>query len=140
MKNKVMHFIITLSTVILLTSLLASFSSGVEKKPVKALASPAPQTIARLLDLGATKCIPCKMMAPILEELRKEYAGSLQVEFIDVKENPEEGRRYQIRGIPTQIFYDTMGMERRRHEGFISKEDILTVFKELNIDIRKISR
>ena len=47
--------------------------------------------LPKLIDLGASKCIPCKKMAPILEEVKKEYAGILDVEFIDVwqKENPE---------------------------------------------------
>ena len=52
-----------------------------------------PKGLPRLVDLGSTTCIPCKMMAPVLEEL-KEYAGGCEVEFIDVKENP---RRRQIR-------------------------------------------
>ena len=42
-----------------------------------------------LVDLGAGKCIPCKKMAPILEELKKEYAGRMEVEFIDVWKNPD---------------------------------------------------
>jgi thioredoxin 1 len=40
--------------------------------------------LPRLVDLGVGKCIPCKKMAPILEELKKEYAGRMEVEFIDV--------------------------------------------------------
>ncbi len=95
-------------------------------------ASPA---LPRLVDLGAGKCIPCKMMAPILAELKKEYAGRLKVKFIDVWENPGEGAEYGIRMIPTQIFYDASGKELFRHEGFFGKADILTKWKELGIDI-----
>ena len=95
-------------------------------------ASPA---LPRLVDLGAGKCIPCKMMAPILAELKKEYAGRLKVEFIDVWENPDEGSEYGIRMIPTQIFYDASGKELFRHEGFFGKVDILTKWKELGIEI-----
>lgn len=91
--------------------------------------------LPKLLDLGANKCIPCKMMAPILEELKREYAGRLQVEFIDVWENPEAGQRYGIRMIPTQIFFDAQGNELYRHVGFIGKEDILAKWKELGVDI-----
>ena len=43
----------------------------------------------RLVDLGAGKCIPCKKMAPILEELKTAMAGKLQVDFIDMWKNPE---------------------------------------------------
>ncbi len=91
--------------------------------------------LPRLVDLGAGKCIPCKMMAPILEELKTEYAGRLKVDFIDVWENPDAGKGYGIRIIPTQIFYDSSGKELFRHEGFFSKQDILAKWKELGIDI-----
>ena len=95
----------------------------------------ASTTLPSLVDLGAGKCIPCKMMAPILEELKTEYAGILTVDFIDVWVNPDEGKKYSIRMIPTQIFYDASGKELFRHEGFFSKTDILTKWKELGIDI-----
>ena len=91
--------------------------------------------ISRLIDLGRTFCIPCKMMAPILEELKKEYEGRLYVEFIDVGEKPEEARKYGIRMIPTQIFLDASGKELYRHVGFFSKEDILKKWKELGVDL-----
>jgi len=91
--------------------------------------------LPRLVDLGAGKCIPCKMMAPILEELKEEYAGRLKVEFIDVWENPKAGSEYGIKLIPTQIFYDTSGKELFRHEGFFSKEDILSKWKEFGVDL-----
>jgi len=93
--------------------------------------------VPRLVDLGAGKCIPCKKMAPILEELRKEFAGRLDVEFIDVWENPSAGELYRIKLIPTQIFYDASGKELFRHEGFFSREDILAKWKELGVDLGK---
>ena len=57
--------------------------------------SAQPAGIPRLVDLGADKCIPCKAMAPILVELRAEYAGRLQVDFIDVWKDPSAGDPYQ---------------------------------------------
>ena len=95
------------------------------------------KALPRLVDLGAGKCIPCKMMAPILEELKKEYAGTFSVEFIDVWKNPDAGKKYGIRIIPTQIFFDAAGKELFRHEGFFSREDILAKWKELSVDIEK---
>jgi len=87
--------------------------------------------LPKLIDLGANKCILCKMMKPILDELKTEYSGKLDVEFIDVWENREAGQKYGITLIPTQIFYDPEGKEFQRHEGgFISKEDILNTFKQ----------
>ena len=93
------------------------------------------RALPRLVDLGAKTCIPCKMMAPILEKLKREYAGRLVVEFIDVWENPGAGEQYGILVIPTQVFYDAAGKEFFRHEGFFSREDILAVFREHGIDL-----
>ena len=92
-------------------------------------------TLPRLLDLGAGKCIPCKMMAPILEELKEDYKAQFEVVFIDVWEHPDETKKYNIKLIPTQIFYDDKGNELYRHEGFLSKEDILAKWDELGIDL-----
>jgi thioredoxin 1 len=89
----------------------------------------------RLLDLGATKCIPCKMMAPILEELKQEYAGRMDVEFIDVWQNRDAAGQYGIESIPTQIFFDASGKELYRHQGFIAKDDILKKWRELGVDL-----
>ena len=94
-----------------------------------------PAGLPRMVDLGAGKCVPCKMMAPILEELKKEYEGRLNVVFIDVWEKPEEATKYKINMIPTQIFYDASGKELFRHEGFFAKEDILGKWKELGIEL-----
>jgi thioredoxin 1 len=90
--------------------------------------------IPRLVDLGADKCIPCKAMAPILVELRTEYAGRLRVDFIDVWKDPSAGDPYHIYAIPTQIFFDGNGNELTRHEGFISKADILATWKRFGYD------
>ena len=75
------------------------------------------------------------MMMPILIELKTEYAGRFKVVFIDVWEDPDKAKEYGIKIIPTQIFYDASGKELFRHEGFFSKTDILTKWKELGIDI-----
>ena len=92
-----------------------------------------PKLLPKLLDLGADKCVPCKMMAPILEKLKKEYAGRVDVQFIDVWKNAQAGKDYGISMIPTQIFFDATGRERFRHTGFMSKEDILAKWKELGM-------
>lgn len=94
-----------------------------------------PTHLPRLVDLGAGKCIPCKAMAPILEELRETQADRFSVVFIDVWENPEAAKPYQFNLIPTQIFFDKDGKEQWRHEGFLGKEEILAKWKELGVDI-----
>ena len=112
------------------------------------LLTPAPVTFAAekqpevpvkgmvtMIDLGAKKCIPCKMMAPILEDLKKSFAGRMDVVFVDVWENTDAGKKYGINVIPTQIFYDAAGKELFRHEGFFGKDDILAQWKELGVDL-----
>ncbi len=112
----------------------AAVEASVMPTPVS---EPAAQSkpLPRLVDLGAGKCIPCKMMAPILEDLKKTYAGRMDVLFIDVWENPDAGKKYGINVIPTQIFYDADGKELFRHEGFFGKDDILAKWKELGVSL-----
>ena len=120
------------STMIILAAEDAPTPASTDKKAqtVETKAA-AKASLPRLVDLGATKCIPCKKMAPILDELKKAYEGRLVVEFIDVWQNPDAGKKYNIDSIPTQIFYSPDGKELFRHEGFFSKEDILAKWKEL---------
>ena len=100
-----------------------------------AAANASKSGLPKLVDLGADKCIPCKKMAPILEDLKKEYAGRMDVEFIDVWKNEKAAKDYKIKLIPTQIFYGADGKELFRHEGFFGKEDILAKWKELGVNL-----
>jgi len=104
-----------------------------EETDASAVEVAKPKLLPKLLDLGADKCVPCKMMAPILEKLKKEYAGRVDVQFIDVWKKPQASRDYGIQMIPTQIFFDSTGKERFRHTGFMSREDILAKWKELGM-------
>ncbi len=88
-----------------------------------------------LIDIGAGTCIPCKLMAPILEELKKELEGKVIVQFIDLNKYPGAAKEYRINVRPTQIFYDASGKELFRHEGFYSRQDILAKWKELGVDL-----
>jgi thioredoxin 1 len=82
--------------------------------------APVQAKLPRLVDLGADKCIPCKKMAPILKELKKDYAGRFDVDFIDVWKKPEAAKPYKI-----------------RLEGFFSKEDILVKWKDLGVNLKR---
>ena len=101
---------------------------------VASLAGPAPgparaedfshvpvKGMVTMIDLGATECVPCKMMAPILEKLKKTYQDKAAIVFIDVWKNREQVSRFGIRAIPTQVFYDATGREVSRHVGFMSE-------------------
>jgi len=129
----------TLSVALVLLCLLIFFSAAAYGQAKAGSAPPPSKSLPMLIDIGAKQCIPCKMMAPILEELKREYAGVLNVQFIDVWENPNAGQKYRIRAIPTQIFYDASGRELSRHMGFMSKEQILNAFKQFGIDLKPIS-
>jgi len=86
-----------------------------------------------LIDLGAKKCIPCKMMAPILEKMEKVYKGKAAVVFIDVWEHREQAQRFRIRAIPTQIFYDKNGKEVYRHVGFLAEKNIVAQLEKMGV-------
>ncbi len=94
--------------------------------------------LPRLLDIGSKTCIPCKMMEPVLDELRKEYASTMRVDFVDVGivDNVAVAKRHKVDVIPTQIFFDAAGTELWRHEGFISKADILAKWLELGFPMQ----
>jgi len=88
-----------------------------------------------MVDLGAKKCVPCKMMAPILEKLEKTYSGKAAIVFIDVWENNEKAREFGISAIPTQIFFDADGKEVSRHTGFSSEEDIIAQLTKMGVKL-----
>lgn len=96
----------------------------------KAVPKQPPATLPRLVDLGAGKCIPCKKMAPIIEEMQTDYAAIVDIVFLDVWKDPKAGAPYKIRLIPTQIFFDREGKEVFRHEGFMPRIEIEKIFQE----------
>jgi len=103
-----------------------AFSDEFEKMPVKGMVT--------MIDLGAKKCIPCKMMAPILEKMEKKYKDKADIIFIDVWENNDEAGRFGIRSIPTQIFFDQQGKEVYRHVGFMSEKAIVNQLKKMGVE------
>jgi thioredoxin 1 len=86
-----------------------------------------------MLDLGATECVPCKMMAPIMEKMEKKYQGKAAIVFIDVWKNRDQVSRFGIRAIPTQIFYDADGREVSRHVGFMSEAAIVEQLTKMGV-------
>ena len=96
---------------------------------VAALAKP------RLLELGSMRCQACLEMAKVLDALRASQGEKLQVDFIDVFEQPEAAERHKISLIPTQILFDGAGKEIFRHQGFFSHDDILAKFRALGVNL-----
>ena len=92
--------------------------------------------LPKLIDVGADKCIPCIKMAPILEGLRNDFAGRLDVRFVDAWKNRQEAASYGVQMIPTQIFYAADGKELYRHTGFFAREDILNTWRQLGYNFQ----
>ncbi len=107
--------------------------SGKEPDSRAAQAEPQTDKLPTLVDVGKGTCIPCKKMKPILDELTLEYQGRAIVKVIDLRYEPQEAKKYKIRLIPTQIFYDAKGNEVYRHEGFMDKQSIKGKFAEMGV-------
>ncbi len=86
-----------------------------------------------MVDLGADACIPCKMMAPILTKMKKKYRGKAAIIFIDVWKHREQAKRFGVRAIPTQIFFDKEGKEIYRHVGFLSESAIVDQLRKMGV-------
>lgn len=126
----------TFSTLLLLATLVvfASCSRAAEPESIGEVVPGIPvKNSVTMVDLGAKTCVPCKLMAPILEELKEEYRGQAEIIFIDVwdKVNQGKAKAFKIMTIPTQIFYDKQGKEVYRHSGFMDKKTIVAQLEEL---------
>lgn len=107
-------------------------SGGKAANPAVPVPVPVKNTVT-MVDLGATACIPCKMMAPILAELEAEYRGKAAIIFIDVWQNPDEAKKFKVSMIPTQIFFDRAGNEVYRHSGFMDKKTIVAQLAQMGV-------
>lgn len=107
---------------------------AVAAEPGNSLVPPAQaNALPRLVDVGAGTCIPCKMMMPVLAELKTRYAGRLSVEYCDIRDDPNAVQKYRIMVIPTQVLYDASGKELFRHEGFWPQAEIEKKLAEMGV-------
>ena len=79
-----------------------------------------------LVDFWATWCGPCRMVAPILEEIANEQGERLRVAKLDVDANPITAGRFGVRSIPTLILFKN-GRETQRLVGYMPKEKVLSL-------------
>jgi len=86
-----------------------------------------------MVEFGATGCIPCDRMQPILDKLHKKYPDRLNVVFVNVRENQILGARFRIRSIPIQVFYDRTGKEVFRHVGFFAETEVHNQLKKMGL-------
>jgi len=87
-----------------------------------------------LVEFGATGCVPCDMMQPVLENLRKKYQDRLNIVFIHVGEEQLLGARYGITSIPVQAFFDRLGKEVFRHTGFFAQVEVEKQLAEMGVN------
>ncbi len=105
---------------------LVVLASDVPKAPVKGMVT--------MVDLGAGRCIPCKMMAPIMAKVEKAYEGKAAIIFIDVWKHRDQAKKFGIRAIPTQIFFDEKGKEVYRHVGFFDEKAIVEQLRKMGVE------
>lgn len=118
---------------LLLTGLMALIGSLTGMAAAEEFSNVPVKGMVTMLDLGADKCVPCKMMAPIIAKIEKTYDGKAAIVFIDVWKHKEQAGRFGIRAIPTQIFYDEKGDEVYRHVGFMGEQDIVNQLNKMGI-------
>ena len=112
------------------------------KKPgtpsAKTKAKAESKILVTFIELGSVRCIPCRKMIPVMEEVEKEYGHQVKVVFHDVwtEKGKPYAKKHGIKLIPTQIFLDEKGNEYFRHVGFFPKEKLVEVLKQKGVKAR----
>lgn len=122
--------LVILAVVGLVVAAALLFRTGQAEEPTTNELPKSPVTSAAptFIELGSDRCTSCRAMIPVLDELRGEHACGLEVRFIDVWDAPEEGERYDVTTIPTQVLLGPDGQELTRHTGFWSADAIRAAF------------
>ncbi|HOH81221.1 MAG TPA: thioredoxin family protein [Bacteroidales bacterium] len=123
--NKTIFYGMTAILLMAVFMVTAAYSGDYSKIPEKGKIT--------LVDLGKGTCIPCKMMAPVLERVKKRFTGKAEVIVIDIRYDFDQARRFEIRSIPTQIFFDRDGKEVYRHVGFMDENAIVEQFTKMGV-------
>lgn len=107
----------------------AELTTNTEEELARALESGKPT----LVDFGSNSCIPCRQLRPILQEIKKEQAGKLEVLVIDIYKHRDLAGRYGIQVMPTLVFFDSTGKEVVRRQGFMPKAALMEELKKVGI-------
>ena len=112
----------------LLTLLIMVFSiPGVGQQPqVTPPGHNAPAPLITFVELGSVKCVPCRMMQPVMRSVESRYGSQIKVVFYGIWKDDQKkfAVEYGVRVIPTQVFLDKNGREIFRHEGFFPEAEI----------------
>ena len=82
-----------------------------------------------LVDFYADWCGPCKTLAPILKEVKKELGDTVKIVKIDVDKNQSLASKYQVRGVPTMILFKNAS-QLWRQSGVLQKQDLISIIKQ----------
>jgi thioredoxin 1 len=85
-----------------------------------------------LVDFSAEWCGPCKMMAPILKEVKLEIGDSATIIKVDVDKNPQAAGEYQVQGVPTLILFKN-GKPLWRQSGVVQKNNLVNIIKKFTL-------
>ena len=84
-----------------------------------------------LVDFFAEWCGPCKMMTPVLKEVKKEIGDSASIVKVDVDKNPAAAHAYQVQGVPTLILF-RKGQVLWRQSGVVPKQNLVNLIRQFS--------
>ncbi len=85
-----------------------------------------------LVDFHADWCGPCKVLSPILKEVKKELGDTIKIVKIDIDKNEKLASKYQVRGVPTMLLFKS-GKQLWRQSGVLQKDQIISIIKNTKI-------
>ena len=131
-----MKKIFMLSTVFLFAMMQLS-CTGMPQKETK-----TPIQKVTFIELGSVRCIPCRKMEAVLDNIRENYSNDVKVVFYDVwtEAGKPYAKQYKIQAIPTQVFLDKDGKEYFRHVGYFPKEEVIKILKQKDVKQDKPER
>jgi thioredoxin 1 len=87
-----------------------------------------------LVDFYATWCGPCKMLAPVLKQVKEVFGDKIKIIKIDTDKNQDLATKYQVRGVPTMILFQN-GKQLWRQSGLLTKEEIMEVINDKSSEV-----
>lgn len=87
-----------------------------------------------MADFGKEWCVPCKAMVPVLQAAAEDYAGKVNIVFVNLEDDSELGLVHKIATMPTQIFFDAKGKEVSRHIGYLDNAGISAELAKAGLD------